>query len=191
MIALSKAYPCKKGGPVLVAVDERIFTRRYYRDCMACSFCHDACCSHGVDVDLDEARALMVAPEKLRRMVGIPAHQWFTEVAVADKEFPSGRHVRTQVHDGACVFRNRKGRGCLIHAFCLEEKIDYHSLKPMVSVLFPLTFDRGVLGPSAEILDDSLVCAGTGPSCYDGVRDELLYYFGKDFVRELDGLKKG
>ena len=33
----------------------------------------------------------------------------------------------------------------MIHRFCLEEGLDYHTLKPMVSILFPLTFEHGVL----------------------------------------------
>ena len=45
------------GGPVLSAVDPRIFTLRYFTHCMACGFCHDACCHHGVDVDLGQCGA--------------------------------------------------------------------------------------------------------------------------------------
>ena len=190
-IDLAKDYPCRMGGPVLRQVDVRIFTSRYYRDCMACQFCHDACCSHGVDVDMENVARLKAAPQRFKDLVGVPESEWFTAAVVADSEFPSGHHVRTQVKDGACVFRNPRGRGCLIHGFCLEEGLDYHSLKPIVSVLFPLTFEHGVLEPSAEILDGSLICAGEGPSCYDGVRSELDYYFGDGLVRELDGLANG
>ena len=38
-------------------------------------------------------------------------------------------------------------------------------------------------------MDKSLVCAGDGPSLYDGVRGELAYYFGRGLVEELDALK--
>jgi len=191
MIALSKSYPCKLGGPILNAVDTRIFTSRYYQDCMGCSFCHDSCCQHGVDVDADNAVRLLAAPEKFKSLVGIPESQWFTDDVIADAEFPSGHHRRTQIRGGACVFRSPKTRGCLIHAFCLEEGLDYHSLKPMVSVLFPLTFEHGVLMPSTEVLDGTLICAGDGPSCYDGVRGELEWYFGAALTHELDALKNG
>ena len=191
VIALSKACPCKLGGPVLTAVDTSIFTSRYYRDCMACSFCHDACCQHGVDVDADNAARLLAAPEKFKKLVGVPESEWFTDDVIADPEFPSGRHRRTQIRNGACVFHNPESRGCLIHMYCLEEGLDYHSLKPMVSVLFPLTFEHGVLMPSTEILDGTLICAADGPTCYEGVRSELFYYFGEGLVQELDALKNG
>jgi len=164
---------------------------KYFRDCMDCSFCHDACCQHGVDVDLDNAARLLTAPDKFKKMVGVPQNEWFTDSVVADTEFPSGYHRRTRIRDGACVFRNPQGRGCLIHSFCLDEGLDYHTLKPMVSALFPLTFEHGVLMPSTEILDGSLICAGDGPSCYDGVRGELEWYFGEGLTRELDTLKNG
>ena len=67
------------------------------------------------------------------------------------------------MRNGACIFRNAAGRGCTIHAYCLEQGLDYHSLKPMVSVLFPVTFEQGVLTASGEAADGSLVCGGDGP----------------------------
>ena len=121
--------------------------------------------------------------------MGYPEADWFTDTVVTDAEFPSGKHVRTQVRDGACVFRNRKGRGCLIHSYALNTGGDYHDLKPLVSVLFPLTFEYGVLEPSNEIQDGSVICYGAGPTVYEGSRDELLYYFGQDMVAELDALR--
>jgi hypothetical protein len=189
VIDLSRAYACKVGGPILKSVDRRIFSLRYYMDCMGCNFCHDTCCQYGVDVDVENVERLKAAPLDFKELVGYPVERWFTDTVVADAEFPSGRHVRTQVVDGACVFRNRKGRGCLIHSYALNTGIDYHSLKPLVSILFPLTFEYGVLEPSSEIQDGSVICYGEGPTVYEGSRDELLYYFGVEMVAELDALK--
>ncbi len=191
IVRLAAAHPCKMGGPVLSAVDRRIFTTRYYRDCMGCNFCRDACCQHGVDVDMGNVARLRAAPQRFKDLVGVPEDSWFTGDVVQDGEFPTGAHVRTQVRDGACVFRNPSGRGCLIHGFSLSEGLDYHLLKPMVSVLFPLTFEHGVLVASTEALDGTLVCGGQGPSCYDGARDELRYYFGDALTDELDRLADG
>lgn len=191
VVALAKSYPCVMGGPVLAAVDRRIFALRYFQACMSCGFCRDACCQHGVDIDLENVARLKSVHGRFAEAVGVPQSEWFTGEVTADAEFPSGHHVRTQVRDGACVFLDRKSRGCLIHRFALEEGLDYHTLKPMVSILFPLTFDHGVLKPSAELLDGTLVCGGEGPTCYDGAREELRYYFGEDFTRELDILANG
>ena len=74
---------------------------------------------------------------------------------------PGGGSVRTRVVDGACIFRDRRGRGCLVHAYCLERDLDYHTLKPLVDCLFPLTFSEGVLYPAIEVDDGSLICLDT------------------------------
>jgi hypothetical protein len=49
-----------------------------------------------------------------------------------------------------------------------------------------VTFGDGVLFCSEELVDGSLVCAGTGPTAYDMAREELAYYFGAELVAELD-----
>jgi hypothetical protein len=77
----------------------------------------------------------------------------------------------------------------MIHSFALDNGLDYHDLKPMVSVLFPVTFDEGLLHPAAEIDDGSLQCAGDGPTLYRGVRSEIPWYFGHDLVAELDAIE--
>ncbi len=58
-------------------------------------------------------------------------------------KFPGGASGRTQTRGGACIFLDRTRRGCKIHAYCLANGIDYHLLKPMVSTLFPVTFEAG------------------------------------------------
>ena len=60
----------------------------------------------------------------------------------------------------------------------------------MVSCLFPITFgDNGLLQPSDEVEDNALICLGSGPGLYQGVRSDLSYYFGEAFVSELDRLE--
>ena len=59
----------------------------------------------------------------------------------------------------------------------------------MISCLFPVTFDNGVLQPSDEVEDNSLICLNRGPGLYQGVRSDLSYYFGEAFVSELDELE--
>ena len=79
----------------------------------------------------------------------------------------------------------------MLHSFALERGLDYHELKPMVSSLFPVTFDWGLLHPSNEIEDRSLQCVDDGPTLYQGVRGEIEWYFGVELVRELDALESG
>jgi hypothetical protein len=189
VIALAHAYPCVMGGPVLHAVDPAIFSLRYFTHCLECGFCRDACCDHGVDIDLDNAARLKALPQDFHDRIGAPVTAWFSDEAFMDREFPGGAHLRTAVRSGACIFRNAGGRGCAIHAYCLDRGLDYHDYKPMVSVLFPVTFEQGVLTASGEAADGSLICSGQGPSLYDGARSELGYYFGESLLAELDQLK--
>ena len=188
IIALAGDYPAREGAPVLRAVDTRIFTLRYFRRCLGCDFCKDQCCDHGVDVDADNARRIASLGPEFETLIGVPRSDWFEKNVRQDEEFPSGEYTRTRTHDGHCVFRVPEGRGCRIHEWCLKQGVDYHEFKPLVSVLFPLTFERGVLVPSGEILDGTLVCSGTGDTLYEGVRDELAHYFDIGLVDVLDAL---
>jgi hypothetical protein len=191
IVALTRPYPTRWGAPVVDRVDTTIFSKRYFVGCMDCTYCFDSCCQYGVDVDGTNVERLKEHKEGLEALTGVPMTEWFTGEWNDDKEFPGGRQTRTRVHEGACVFRNRKGRGCLIHKYALEKGIDYHQLKPLVSTLFPLTFDYGLLHASNEIEDRSLQCIDDGPTLYEGVRDEVLWYFGRGLVDELDGLRAG
>lgn len=188
--ALSRPYPSREGAPVLARVDLAIFRARYFTHCLSHPTCRDACCSHGVDVDEANVARILAHADALERFTGIPRERWFRDDVVADREFPSGAHRRTRVENGACVFLDRDGRGCRVHAFCVAEGLDYHVLKPLVSTLFPLTFDEGLLHPSDEVHDRSLVCLDDArPTLYRGVRGELAYYFGEALVLELDALE--
>lgn len=189
MIALQRDYPSVFGQPVIRAVDTAIFRYRYFTHCMACRFCRDACCAYGVDIDVENVARINALGPDFEDHVGVPRSQWFTKRNWKDAEFPGGAQARTRVRNGACVFLNREQRGCKIHSYCLAKGIDYHQLKPLVSVLFPLTFEQGALVAAGEIEDGTLVCAAQGPSLYEGLRAELAWYFGDALVHELDELR--
>jgi len=191
MIALSRDYPSVFGQPVIRSVDPAIFRYRYFTHCMSCGFCKDQCCSYGVDIDVENVARIEALSPDFDAFVGVPRSKWFTRQRWSDPEFPGGAQARTRVKDGVCVFLDSKKRGCKIHAYCIEKNIDYHTLKPLVSILFPLTFEGGSLVASGELEDKSLVCADQGLAAYDGVRGELTYYFGEDFVNEVDAIRAG
>jgi Predicted Fe-S-cluster oxidoreductase len=189
LVTLSREYSSRDGVPIINRVDQAIFVRTYFTHCMSCNFCKDFCCSFGVGVDIQNIRRLESYADKLEAYTGISRDKWFAGKHTADCEFPGEIYTRTQLIDGACVFLNRKGRGCMIHRFCVEAGIDYHVLKPMICSLFPVTFDQGLLYPSEEADDNTLVCLNTGSTLYRGIREDLRYYFGDDLIHEFDRIE--
>ncbi|NUR34453.1 MAG: hypothetical protein HOQ30_10625 [Gemmatimonadaceae bacterium] len=169
-------------------VDPAIFHRRYFGHCLACGFCRDACCQHGVDVSLGERDRILAEADALEPLVGVARAHWFVADVQHDEDFPGGAATRTAVVDGGCVFLRRDARGCALHAHALAQGADYHAIKPMVSALFPVTFGERILVCSEELVDGSLVCAGEGQTAYEMARGELAYYFGAELVAELDAL---
>jgi Fe-S-cluster containining protein len=176
---------------VIDRVDSQIFELKYFAHCMACNFCNDWCCWHGADVDAFNAQRLHANAEELEAYIGVPKENWFDPSDTCeDEEAPGKIWFRTSVRNGACVFLNPHGRGCMLHSFSLEKKIDYHDLKPLVCAIFPLTFEEGLLVYADEIEEKSLVCADQGLSLFEGVRNELRYYFGEEMVGELDTIRR-
>lgn len=188
-LPLPRPFPSRYGAPLLSEVDPQIFKRRYFTHCLQCTFCHDWCCQFGVDVDRYHVDRIMAHADALEAYTGIPRARWFTDEVAPEPDSPGGETWRTSVVDGACVFLNRRGRGCLLHAFCLERGIDHYELKPLVDGMFPLTFAAGVLCAASEVEENELVCLDTGPTLYRGTRDALRYYFGNDLVTALDRIE--
>ncbi|UCF40739.1 MAG: hypothetical protein JSW43_13620 [Gemmatimonadota bacterium] len=189
VIALPTAFASRYGAPVITHIDTDIFRRTYFTHCLQCDFCDDWCCQHGVDVDLYHYERIQRHADGLERYTRIPREQWFTGEVEQDPEVPGGGSHRTRVVNGSCVFRKPRERGCLLHAYCLEEGLDHRELKSMVDCLFPLTFYDDILCVADEVDDEELVCLDTGPTIYRGGREELVYYFGEAFAAALDTLE--
>ena len=186
IIKLPQSYSALYGAPVIDRIDTDIFTRTYFAHCMDCGFCGDSCCQYGVDVDVKNVARINAVADKLEPFVGSSRDQWFESGFESDPHFPGGLVTRTKVVDGACVFLNRKGRGCLLHSFALQDGFNFNQIKPLVSAIFPVTFDSGCLCPSDEIPTNELICQGVGPSLYEGSRSDLLHYFGAEMIAILD-----
>lgn len=187
IVPLRRVYANRHGVPLIERVDAAIFTATYGCD-FADRSCGDGCCAHGVCVDAVQRRIILAHAEGLEAFLGIPRERWFAADPVADAEAPGGSHYRTRVVAGSCVFRAADGYGCRLHAYCYSNGLDYHLLKPMLSTLFPVTVDAGLLRPSFEVLERSLHCRDRGRPLYAGTRVDLGYYYGEALLSELDVL---
>jgi Fe-S-cluster containining protein len=186
LIRLSQPYPARRGTPVIHSVDAAIYTVRYFSHCMQCTFCNDWCCDAGVQVDVENIDRIRQQENELKTLAHVPEVRWFRGRAWKDEERPGGAYRRTNVIDGACVFLDRKGRGCLLHKYSLQAGLDYHELKPIICSLFPLTFAGGALLLAYEVRNKTLVCLNQGPTVFISLRSELQYFFGDAMVEELD-----
>lgn len=190
VIKLKNSYPCIHGLPVIHSVDTDIFQITYYMHCMQCTFCKDECCSYGADIDMLNIKRILKKADELERFTGINRERWFyPKKRKWDHEYPGHEYTRTTMKKDACVFLNKKGRGCLIHSFALAKGYDYHEFKPFFCTIFPVTYNEGVLMTPEEIDEKTTACLGEGPTLYHGAREELKYYFGDGLIQELDDIE--
>jgi Fe-S-cluster containining protein len=174
---------------VVERVDARIYHERYFAACMDCTFCHDWCCLEGAGVEAPVVEQILAHADALEAAIGIPRGSWFEPGFDADSDYPGGRYTSTRVVEGACVFLNRRGRGCLLHRFALDNGLDVQAIKPLACRAYPLWSDEGLLRPQRAARDGSLVCTGTGPTLYRATRGALAHQFGPDLITELDALE--
>lgn len=176
-----------------------IFTRRMAADCMthSCAVVEprreklDVCCQYGCDVDLAERDAILARAADVRAVLrpDVRDRPWFEDEETVEPEYPSGRIVRTESVDGACIFLAHDRRGCALHRVALERGFDLLGFKPAVCRLYPLYFEGDTLVISEEYPEYS--CAHvTGPTLYRLVRDVLADLWGAELVRALDDAER-
>lgn len=147
----------------------------------------DACCQYGCDVDLRERSAIEDHGDQIRALLRLDARhaRWFEPEEEVDADYPSGRVVRTEVHDGGCIFLAHDRRGCAIHRAALEGGWDFRGVKPAICRLFPLSYEHDAIVIADEYPEYS--CAHVeGPSLYRVTRDALGDIFGEALVAALD-----
>jgi Fe-S-cluster containining protein len=190
VIKLRNSYQSIYGLPIIHSVYTNIFQITYYMHCLECSFCKDECCWYGADVDMRNVSRILSKANELEEFTGIKREKWFYPKKRSwDPEYPGHDYTRTTKRDSACIFLNRKGRGCMLHSFALAKGYDYHEFKPLFCSIFPVTFGEGILTTPQEIDEETTACLGSGPTLYQGAREELRYYFGNGLIQELDEIE--
>lgn len=188
IIPLTKEYV--SGNVSISFVHRDIFLKTYFARCLECHFCHDWCCSFGADVDIQNVEKIQQRREEILPFVRPPEVEWFEAEYAYYEEYAGNQYTRINPQGPRCVFISKDQRGCGLHRYALSKGMDCHEIKPLVCVLFPLSFGEGILSLAPELDDASLICSGSGYSAYQSIRDELEYYFGREFVTELDGVER-
>jgi Fe-S-cluster containining protein len=188
IIPLRKEY--LSGNMAISFVHRDIFLKKYFAHCLQCNFCQDWCCSFGADIDIHNVEKIRQRKEEILPFVRPPEAEWFEDKYTYYEEYVGNQYTRIKTQGPRCVFISKDQRGCGLHRFAIRKGMDYHEIKPLVCILFPLSFSEGILSLAAEMDDNSLVCSGAGYSAYQSMRNELEYYFGSGLVEELDGIEK-
>jgi len=181
--------------PRFRSVSAAVFTRQLVADCMAhrCTMipAHteklDACCQYGCDVDLRERAAIEARGGEIRALLlpEVRDARWFDPEEEVDADYPSGRVVRTEVHEGGCIFLAHDRRGCAIHRAALAGGWDLRGVKPAICRLFPLSYEGDTIMIAEEYPEYS--CAHVeGPTLYRLTRDTLAELFGEPLVAAMD-----
>jgi Fe-S-cluster containining protein len=176
------------GNLAISFVHRDIFLKAYFARCLECNFCHDWCCSFGADVDIQNVERIQQHREGILPFIRPPEGEWFESEYSYYEEYAGNQYTRINPQGPRCVFISKDQRGCGLHRYAISKGMDYHEIKPLVCILFPLSFEEGILAIAPELDDDSLVCSGSGDSAYHSIRNELEFYFGHAFVAELDGI---
>jgi Fe-S-cluster containining protein len=187
ILPLGREYT--SGNLAISFVQRDIFLKTYFARCLECSFCHDWCCSFGADIDIENVEKIREQKDEIRPFIRESGGEWFEGENTYYEEYAGNHYARIKPLGPRCVFISKDQRGCGLHRYAISQQMDYHAIKPIVCILFPLSFEEGLLFPAAELDDNSLVCSGSGASVYRAMRDELEYYFGRELVEELDEIE--
>ena len=188
VIPLSKEY--QSGNMSILFVHRDIFLKSYFARCLECSFCHDWCCSFGADIDIHNVEKIQQRREEIQPFVRPADGEWFDADHSYYEEYAGNQYTRIKTQGSRCVFISKDQRGCGLHRYAISQKMDYHDIKPLICILFPLSFEEGILSLAGELEDGSLVCAGSGVSAYQAMKNELAYYFGNECLEELNQVEE-
>jgi len=135
--------------------------------------CNSDCCSGGVYADVGEKEQILLHADLVRSHMDPDqlkdTARWFEDEIIDDIDYPSGRAVGTEVHNGRCVFLNSRGH-CVLQKAAAASGMGRYALKPFFCWLYPVTLDSGVLA-----LDDPEFV--NRPSCCKhGARGELTIF---------------
>ena len=188
IIPLSKEY--LSANLAISFVHRDIFLKKYFAHCLECNFCHDWCCSFGADIDIQNLERIQQQRGEILPFVRPLEGEWFEAEYSYYEEYAGNQYTRINTQGPRCVFISKDQRGCGLHRYAISRQMDYHEIKPLVCILFPLSFSQGILSLAEEMDDNSLVCSGPGYSAYQSMRHELEFYFGRELVEELNGVQK-
>ena len=139
IFSLSREYI--SGNMAISFVHRDIFWKAYFARCLECNFCHDWCCSFGADIDIQNVDKIQKHKEAILPFVRPPQEKWFDGEYTYYEEYTGNEYTRIKTQGPRCVFISKDQRGCGLHRYAISKQMDYHEIKPLVCILFPLSFE--------------------------------------------------
>lgn len=170
-------------------IDPKIFTFPF-----GCK-CNGECCHYGVYADLEEYEFIKTLTDRLIPLMDetqtTDPEQWFEE-PVVDEDFKSGKCAGTEVHNGKCVFLDKKGL-CVIQRLAIQEGVSPWKYKPLYCILFPLTIYEGSLTIDEEHIDRLKFCNKVdvvNANLFEYCKAEIVHLLGEEGWQTLVEYKK-
>jgi hypothetical protein len=168
-----------------IRIADNIFEGRFASNC-ATSRCKGACCQEGVWLDLGERDRILDNAGLIQRHMEPGQQQsperWFETRISDDPDFPSGRAVGTELHNGGCVFLD-SARRCVLQTASQNQPFN---LKPFFCTAFPIVIDHGRLEIDEGLSTDCCaLIAGGSQDVFDVCAGELEHVLGEEGLREL------
>jgi hypothetical protein len=181
-------------------IERRLEEARAVRRCAGGAACRAACCRSGVYISVEQSERILHNHEKIAPFLRPNRRNpdtWFDGSLEADSDHPHGGMLTgTNVMDDphhpsgrSCVFLTEHFH-CGIQAASIAHQLGPWEWKPFYCVLYPLTYEKGVLrlDDESRMWQEGIRCCETDTRSLpliDLLRDELLYALGEEGLRQL------
>ncbi len=168
-----------------------LFEKGFPRDGGPCT-CSSVCCEEGVYADVTDRDRILSHKEMIKQYMDDTQTQdedrWFERWESKDGDFPSGRCVGTEAHNGKCVFLDGFGR-CTLQVAAVSEGMHKWALKPFFCVLYPIEVTNRVVSFD-DMLQGEQSCCSIGHEfdqpLFEGCREELTFLVGSEGFRKIE-----
>lgn len=184
-----------EGRPVLT-VDEytfsdQLFLKGFPAGGGPCT-CSSVCCEGGVYADIADREKILSHREMIKKYMDDTQtrddSRWFETQEMEHGDFPSGRCVGTEVHNGKCVFLDGFGH-CTLQVAAGSEGMHKWALKPFFCVLYPIDVSNKIVSFD-DMLQDEQSCCSVGHEfetpLFRGCKEELEHLVGADGYRKME-----
>lgn len=178
-------------------IDTLIFEQKFVPRCDL-ELCFGQCCDWGVYVDINFVEVIISNRYDIINSMDDEQPKnpdnWFEKNFIKDEDFPSGFAVSTNVYERKngteqCIFKD-KNNFCSLQVSAMKRETHKWEIKPFHCILYPVTFDKGILSYDSEHSINLNYCGLNHPenhsqSVFEAMTEEICYVFGDECLTFL------